>query len=83
MAVAHASEQSGVERDLLNSAMRSDDIVLSISSPASMCVRSDVDGSVGAVSSDLGVHACSSGSDDHINLLGFKCGYLTFCPKNK
>jgi hypothetical protein len=67
MAVAHASEQSGVERDLLNSAMRSDDIVLSISSPASMCVRSDVDGSVGAVSSDLGVHACSSGSDDHMS----------------
>ena len=41
--------------------------VLSISSPASMCVRSDADGSVGAVSSELEVHACSSGSDDHMS----------------
>ena len=40
--------------------------VLSISSPASMCVRSDADGSVGAVSSDLEVHACSSSSDDNM-----------------
>ena len=46
-----------MEKDLLNSAMQSDDIVLSISSPASMCVRLDADGSVGAVSSDHEVHA--------------------------